>query len=144
MNSSSNSLNNSASNNNNMNINAPSNKHPSPSERDDSLSTKEEDITKDDLQAMKDMIGDIKRDPSLLYRLSSLPGGGGDFATSNTATMGETTTYLHSNALHATDNSNSNNPINYNGANVGMITPSSANANSFNNSSMNLTLPNQR
>ena len=36
--------------------------------------TKEEDITKDDLQAMKDMIGDIKKDPSLLYRLSSLPG----------------------------------------------------------------------
>ncbi|KAL7470330.1 hypothetical protein ACHAXS_010562 [Conticribra weissflogii] len=34
----------------------------------------EEDITKDDLQAMKDMIGDIKKDPSLLYRLSSLPG----------------------------------------------------------------------
>lgn len=88
---------------------------------------------------MKDMIGDIKRDPSLLYRLSSLPGGGGDFATSNTATMGETTTYLHSNALHATDNSNSNNPINYNGANVGMITPSSANANSFNNSSISIT-----
>ena len=31
-----------------------------------------EEVTNDDLQAMKNMIGDIKKDPSLLYRLSSL------------------------------------------------------------------------
>ncbi len=37
------------------------------------MSAKEEEITKEDLQAMKDMIKAIKMDPSLLYRLSSLP-----------------------------------------------------------------------
>ena len=37
------------------------------------MSAKEEVITKEDLQAMKDMINAIKLDPSLLYRLSSLP-----------------------------------------------------------------------
>ena len=36
-------------------------------------STMDEEITKEDLQAMKDMIREIKHDPSLLYRLSSLP-----------------------------------------------------------------------
>merc|ERR1719253_1250839 len=36
---------------------------------------KEDTITDSDLQAMKNMIGDIKKDPSLLYRLSSLPAG---------------------------------------------------------------------
>ena len=37
------------------------------------MSANEEEITKEDLQAMKDMIKAIKMDPSLLYRLSSLP-----------------------------------------------------------------------
>jgi len=37
------------------------------------MSAKEEEITKEDIQAMKDMIKAIKMDPSLLYRLSSLP-----------------------------------------------------------------------
>ena len=36
---------------------------------------REENVTSDDLQAMKDMIGSIKKDPSLLYKLSSLPAG---------------------------------------------------------------------
>ena len=35
----------------------------------------EENVTSDDLQAMKEMIGNIKKDPSLLYKLSSLPAG---------------------------------------------------------------------
>ena len=42
---------------------------------DDNNMTTNEDVTNDDLQAMKNMIGDMKKDPSLLYRLSSLPGG---------------------------------------------------------------------
>ena len=42
---------------------------------DDNKMTTNEDVTNDDLQAMKNMIGDMKKDPSLLYRLSSLPGG---------------------------------------------------------------------
>eukprot|EP00804_Cyclotella_cryptica_P009638 CCRYP_011193-RB/>CCRYP_011193-RB protein AED:0.05 eAED:0.05 QI:315/1/1/1/0.5/0.2/5/3172/1307 len=74
-------------------------------------STKEEDITKDDLQAMKDMIGDIKKDPSLLYRLSSLAAGEGPPAFNlgalggndnvNNNSSGNKKMLLHSNALHA-------------------------------------------
>lgn len=37
-----------------------------------SSEAKDEEITTDDLQAMKAMIGDIKKDPSLLFRLTSL------------------------------------------------------------------------
>ena len=46
----------------------------SPSYNDNNKATNStvEEVTKDDLQAMKNMIGDIKKDPSLLYRLSSL------------------------------------------------------------------------
>jgi len=46
----------------------------SPSYDDNSRVQGGEDVTNDDLQAMKNMIGDMKKDPSLLYRLSSLPG----------------------------------------------------------------------
>lgn len=46
----------------------------SPSYNDNNMATNStvEEVTNDDLQAMKNMIGDIKKDPSLLYRLSSL------------------------------------------------------------------------
>ena len=45
-----------------------------PSYNDNNMATNStvEEVTNDDLQAMKNMIGDIKKDPSLLYRLSSL------------------------------------------------------------------------
>lgn len=65
--------------------------------------TKEEDITKDDLQAMKDMIGDIRKDPSLLYRLSSLATGVGSSAFNVPLGLGGNVGnygFLQSNALH--------------------------------------------
>jgi len=46
-----------------------------PRSPDDGVLDREENVTSDDLQAMKDMIGSIKKDPSLLYKLSSLPAG---------------------------------------------------------------------
>lgn len=75
-------------------------------------STREEDITKDDLQAMKDMIGDIKKDPSLLYRLSTLAAGEGPPPAFNLGALGgngnannnlngSSNMFLHSNSLHA-------------------------------------------
>jgi hypothetical protein len=83
-------------------------------------STREEDITQDDLQAMKAMIGDIKRDPSLLFKLSSLAAGDGPSAFDlgalggagprNNDTMGGNHMFLHSNAL-AANNAMQNNSI---------------------------------
>jgi len=79
-------------------------------------STDEGDITQDDLAAMKAMIGDIKKDPSLLYKLSNLGAAegpstfgmgdlGGDVAgdnnTSSNNYTGMNNTFLHSNVLAA-------------------------------------------
>jgi len=49
----------------------------------------EDVVTNDDLQAMKDMIGDIKKDPSLLYRLSSLQGSYGNNEAAVVASTGD-------------------------------------------------------
>ena len=57
--------------------------------RDDDDSS--DNITNDDLQAMKDMIGAMKKDPSLLYKLSSLPeaeGPGGSNNNTNNTNLG--------------------------------------------------------
>ena len=69
--------------------------------------TKEEDITKDDLQAMKDMIGDIKKDPSLLYRLSSLPGDNNNAVAPAGAGILSATTMQHMNPIATTQQTQS-------------------------------------
>lgn len=50
------------------------NSRPSYNDNNKATNSTVEEVTNDDLQAMKNMIGDsdIKKDPSLLYRLSSL------------------------------------------------------------------------
>merc|ERR1719253_731384 len=72
---------------------------------------KEDTITDSDLQAMKNMIGDIKKDPSLLYRLSSLPAGESNgnnihAVASNTEKNGENqpTSTMHSNFSSSSHN----------------------------------------
>lgn len=83
---------------------------------DNMSSTDEADITHDDLAAMKAMIGDIKKDPSLLYKLSNLGAAegpstfgmgdlGGDVSGDNNNSRnnktGTNNTFLHSNVLAA-------------------------------------------
>ena len=60
----------------------------SPSYDDDNMTTNE-DVTNDDLQAMKNMIGDMKKDPSLLYRLSSLPGNDNTSSLPSSPSVGQ-------------------------------------------------------
>ena len=52
--------------------------------------SKDEEITTDDLQAMKAMIGDIKKDPSLLFRLTSLSIDANTLTASNACNRGNT------------------------------------------------------
>ena len=61
----------------------------SPSYDDNSRVQGGEDVTNDDLQAMKNMIGDMKKDPSLLYRLSSLPGNDNTSSLPSSPSVGQ-------------------------------------------------------
>ncbi|KAL3756248.1 hypothetical protein ACHAWU_007199 [Discostella pseudostelligera] len=75
-----------------------------------SSEAKDEEITTDDLQAMKAMIGDIKKDPSLLFRLTSLSIDVNSFSADGAV---RTATAPNTNTAAIANNNNNNNGVLY-------------------------------